>query len=146
MFCCCLWCVALSEVEQWVKELTTAALVVLLHNSFVSKNSWGKTKDRAQVRAQYNQYQSVKKYLDRPRYQSLRWDRDIPSYHYTEFERLEGCINLCHVSTKQSGSVQFSLLHIRTVIFAFPLSKVVDGTKTTAPYRPLFLLPLCWGT
>ncbi len=38
------------------------------------------------------------------------------------------------VSTKQSGSVQFSSLHIRTVIFVFPLSKVVDGTKRTAPY------------
>ncbi len=42
--------------------------------------------------------------------------------------------------------VQFSSLPIRRVIFTFPLSKVVDGTESTAPYRTLFSLPLCWGT
>ncbi len=37
-----------------------------------------------------------------------------------------------------SSPVQFSSLHIATVIFVFPLSKVVDGAKRTAPYVPFF--------
>ncbi len=49
-------------------------------------------------------------------------------------------------SPVQFSPVQFGSLHIRTVIFAFPLSKVVDGTKRTAPYRPLYSLALCRGT
>ncbi len=40
-----------------------------------------------------------------------------------------------------SSPVQFSLLHIRQVIFAFPLPKAVDGINSTPSYVPFFRLP-----
>ncbi len=55
-------------------------------------------------------------------------------------------VPLSRVSTRQSGSVRFGSLRIWMAIFAFPLWKVVDGTKSTTPYRTVFWLPLCWGT
>lgn len=41
---------------------------------------------------------------------------------------------------------QFSSLHSKKVIFAFPLLKVVDGTNRTVQYSTVFSSPLCQGT
>lgn len=44
------------------------------------------------------------------------------------------------ISTEQSSSVQY--LHMTMDSFNFPLSKVVDGPKKTAPCCPVSALPL----
>ncbi len=42
--------------------------------------------------------------------------------------------------------VQFGLVLNGVILFAFPLSEVVNNTKTTDLYRPVFWSPFCWGT
>ncbi len=45
-----------------------------------------------------------------------------------------------------SSPVQFSSVQYTLVIFVFPSAKVVNGSNKTTPFRPIFLLPLWWGT
>ena len=49
-------------------------------------------------------------------------------------------------SKDQSGLVQVGLLRFEAFIFAFPLSKVVDGTKRTGPYHPVSSSPFTLGS
>lgn len=49
----------------------------------------------------------------------------------------------CLISIKGTWSVQF--VTNKNSIFMFTLPKVVDGTKRTVPYSPVFTLPICWG-
>ncbi len=50
-----------------------------------------------------------------------------------------------HLADKDPDVFLTGLWRPKKVIFAFLLSKVVNGTNRTAPYRPFFSFPLCWA-